>query len=589
VRRANREVEDRSPMTRQPEPNPNLDPAPIAMEGAYRRALETARVRLIIVGLLFALACVGVCARLAEIATFRDAEIRQARLAGFAVPKAARADIVDRNGELLTTSLTGYTLEANVPEIEKRDPAAIARRLAPLLPKLDEAEVLRRLTRPVKFAPIERQLTPRQMAAIRELGIPGLDFKAEEQRVHLHGKLLAHIAGYTDIDGNGIAGVEKTLDSMLRQADAPVALSIDLRLQHILHRELAASIDTFKAIGGAGIIMDAQSGEVLASVSLPDYDPNSPAVATDVEKFNRVTLGVYELGSTFKIFNTAMALESGRVELFERFDATHKLRVGNHVIDDYRGEYKWMNVAEIFEHSSNIGSALIAMQAGRDTQRAFFERIGFTKPLAFELPERGWPLVPHPWRDINAMTISYGHGISVTPLHLVRAVAAMVNGGTLPETTLLKQTSENHPHPRIISPQTSDTIRKLMRLVVESGTGTKAAVPGYLVGGKTGTAEKIVARGYSRNARISSFVAAFPMNAPRYVVFAMLDEPKGTRETAGFATGGWTAAPLVRRVIAAMGPALGIEPVDEQADEIRNALKIAPPSLAEARGQLAAY
>lgn len=564
-------------------------PAAIAMEGAYRRALETARVRMIIVGLLFGLACIGVCLRLAEIATFRDAETRQARAASFAAPKPSRADIVDRNGALLTTTLTSYVLEANVTAINARDPAAVARRLQPLLPKLSEAELLRRLTRPAKFVQIERQLTPRQMAAIKELGIPGLEFQTEEQRVHLHGPLVSHVIGYTDIDRNGIAGIEKSLDTTLKQSDSPIALSIDLRLQHILHRELAASVREFKAIGGAGLVMDVHTGEVLASVSLPDYDPNTQAIATDLEKFNRVTLGVYELGSTFKIFNTAMALESGKVELFERFDATHKLRVGNHVIDDYRGKYKWMNVAEIFEHSSNIGSALMAMQAGRDTQRAFFEKIGFTKPLAFDLPERGWPIVPLPWRDINAMTISYGHGISVTPLHLVRAVSAMVNGGTLPEATLLKRPAEKGPHPRIISPQTSDTIRKLMRLVVESGTGTKAAVPGYLVGGKTGTAEKIVARGYSQNARISSFVAAFPMNAPRYVVFAMLDEPKGTRETAGFATGGWTAAPLVGRVIAAMGPAMGIQPVDENTDEIRNAMRLAPPTVADARGQLASY
>lgn len=570
-------------------PSTKSDHAPIAMEGGYRRALETARLRIVIVGLLFGFACFGVALRLAEIAAFRDAETPVARQASFAAPKTSRADILDRNGDLLTTTLTTYRLEANVEAVKRRNPEAIARQLDPLLPTMGEAEILRRLTRPAKYVQIERQLSPRQVAAIKELGIPGLEFQSEEQRVHLHGHLLSHIVGYTDIDRNGLAGIEKSLDTELKQSQTPVTLSIDMRIQHILHRELAASIEQFKAIGGAGIVMDAQTGEVLASVSLPDYDSNNPGAASELEKFNRVTLGVYELGSTFKIFNTAMALESGKVDLFERFDATHKLRVGNHVIDDYRGQHKWMNVAEIFEHSSNIGSALMVMQAGVANQRAFFEKIGFTKPLQIELQEPSKPLIPHPWRDINAMTISYGHGISVTPMHLVRAVAAMVNGGTLPEATLLKRQAETPPQPRIISPQTSDTMRKLMRLVVESGTGGKAVVPGYVVGGKTGTAEKIVARGYSQNARISSFIAAFPMNAPRYVVFAMLDEPKGTRETAGFATGGWTAAPLVGRVIAAMGPALGLPPVDENSDEIKNALKIAPPSVADARGQRATY
>jgi cell division protein FtsI (penicillin-binding protein 3) len=568
-------------------PPPGFASAPIAMEGGYRRALETARVRMIIVGVLFAVACFGMCLRLAEIATFRDADTRAARQASLAAPKPSRADIVDRNGELLATTLAYHSLYADPSEI--RRPAEAARALHVVLPHLSEATLLERLTRTGQFSWIDRQISPKQKAEIMQLGIVGLGFRTEEQRVYTAGRTMAHILGYTDIDRNGLAGVEKSLDTVLRESDEPIALSIDMRLQHILHRELSASMAQFKAIGAAGIIMDAQSGEVLASVSLPDFDPNAQAEARDEEKFNRVMLGVYELGSTFKIFNTAMALESGKVDLFQRFDATHKLRVGNHVIDDYHGEYKWMNVAEIFEHSSNIGSALMAMQAGRDTQRAFFEKIGFTKPIGIELPERGWPMIPHPWRDINAMTIAYGHGISVTPLHLVRAVSAMVNGGTLPEATLLKRAPESQQAARIISPQTSETMRKLMRLVVESGTGTKATVPGYVVGGKTGTAEKIVARGYSQNARISSFVGAFPMNAPRYVVFAMLDEPKGTKETAGYATGGWTAAPLVARVISAMGPAVGMPPVDETAPEIVNALRITPPTIADARGQLASY
>jgi cell division protein FtsI (penicillin-binding protein 3) len=366
----------------------------------------------------------------------------------------------------------------------------------------------------------------------------------------------------------------------LKETRSPLRLSIDIRLQHILHEELSAAVEEFGAIGGTGIVMDVRSGEVLSLISLPDFNPNQPGTANEKTLFNRATLGAYEMGSTFKIFNTAMALDGGTSRMASVYDVSKKIHIGRFTISDYHTIRHPITLPEVFMHSSNIGSVKMALEAGTERQRAFFARLGMLRAPSIEIPEVAGPLVPSPWREINTMTIAFGHGMSVTPLHLATGVSAMVNGGIFRQATVVKRPEGSAPAgQQVISPRTSDQMRRLMRLVIEQGTGTKAAAPGYLVGGKTGTAEKVAGHSYARKALISSFVGAFPIHDPQYVVLAMIDEPHGTKKTFGFATGGWVAAPVVSRVVSRMAPILGVEPIDENAPEIRRAVAIDMPGL----------
>ncbi|MEJ0070118.1 MAG: penicillin-binding protein 2 [Pseudomonadota bacterium] len=378
------------------------------------------------------------------------------------------------------------------------------------------------------------------------------------------------------------------MDERLRASET-LQLSIDLRVQNIVREELGAAIAKFSSVGGAAIVMDVRTGELLALVSLPDFDPNEPGSAPADARFNRATLGVYEMGSVFKIFNTAMALDAGATTLAGKFDATRPIPIGRFTISDYHAEKRWLSVPEIFMYSSNIGSAKMAIEAGTATQRAFLDRMHMLAPLKIELPEIGRPHIPMPWRPINTMTIAFGHGMSVSPLQLAAGTAAVVNGGIYVEPTLIKrEPGEPMPAQRVMSAKTSESMNKLMRLVVDQGTGKMAAVPGYFVGGKTGSAEKAGKGGYREKALISSFMAAFPMNDPRYVVLGLLDEPKGTKDTYGFATAGWTAAPLVGRMIGRIGPLLGMMPVDEAPLARQFAVDLHPAGTPAGGGHLAA-
>nr|MDJ0896059.1 penicillin-binding protein 2 [Alphaproteobacteria bacterium] len=507
-------------------------------------------------------------------------DANQPRLARSGPPPVmdpGRAEIVDRNGVLLATSLKTASLYANPNKLMDRRDTAV--RLARVFPELDADSLLGKLRSGKSFVWVKRNLTPREKAAVNALGIPGLDFLTAAKRSYPYGALTAHVLGYTDVDGRGLAGIEQSFDEALETGREPLRLSIDVRVQHILREELSGAIETFQAIGGGAVAMDVQTGEVLGMVSLPDFDPNEPAKATDESRFNRISLGVYEMGSTFKLFTAAMALDAGVTSLQGGYDASRPLRVSRFTITDYHAQNRWLSVPEIILHSSNIGAALMAKDVGPQAHRAFMDKFGMLKRTGLELPELGDPLEPRPWREINTLTIAYGHGLAVTPLHLVSGISALVNGGLLHAPTLIARASdrtysadheiETDEQPnddqvtvatRVIGERTSDALRHLMRIVVEKGTGKNAQAEGYVVGGKTGTAEKNLAGRYQRKALISSFVAAFPMDAPRYVVLAMLDEPKGTKETFGYATGGWVAAPVVGRAIARIGPLLGIAP-----------------------------
>jgi cell division protein FtsI (penicillin-binding protein 3) len=564
----------RAPFTRPANPEAPPPSHHVALEGVAKQALETGRTRLVIAAALFAAVFAAVGLRLVDVSVLSGAsEPRLAETPRANASPSGRAEIIDRNGLLLATSLATPSLYADPQAV--LNPAEAARKLATVLPDLSEPELIAKLATERRFVWVKRNLTPRQKYEVNRLGIPGFYFQREERRFYPQGSAAAHVLGYTDVDGRGIAGIEKSFDEVLRSGGQPVQLSLDVRLQQIVRDSLLESIEEFKAIGAAGLVMDVRSGEVLAMVSLPDYDPNQPGGITEEQQFNRATLGVYEMGSTFKLFNHAMALDSGKVRMGGGFDASHPIRIARFTINDYHGKNRWLSVPEILIHSSNIGSAKMALEVGAAGQRAFMEKIGMLARQPIEIPEAGLPLAPSPWRDINVMTISFGHGLSVSPLHLASGVSALVNGGLLhPATLLRREPGAALQSTRVIAERTSGQMRRLMRLVVETGTGRNGDAEGYLVGGKTGTAEKLSGRGYNRKARISSFIGAYPINDPRYVVLAMIDEPVGNKRTFGYATGGWVAAPVVSRIVARMAPMYGIPPIDENAPEIRRDLMV---------------
>lgn len=534
--------------------------AAVRLDGVRMRALEVGRTRLAATALIFFAAFAVIAVRMVDIAVMRHlpAESRPAPQARSEPAAMARADIVDRNGDILATSLPTVSVYAHANEVQ--DPVEAAIKLGSVLPGLDEEEALAKLSSNKPFVYIRRNLTPRQQYDVNALGIPGLYFEKGERRVYPHGNLVAHIVGMTDIDNKGIAGIEKNFDAALLGSHTPLRLSLDIRAQTIVRAEVEKAVAEFSAVGGVGLVMDVTTGEILAMASLPDFDPNDPPPPDDVRLFNRATKGLYEMGSTFKLFTTAAALDYGTATPASSYDARGPFHFHDAEIHDFHPENRWLNVAEILIHSSNIGEARMALELGTERQRAFLGRVGMLAPTAVELPEVAAPQVPSPWRDINTATIAYGHGLSVTPLHMATGVAALVNGGEYHPPTLLARDATAIPGEQIEKEKTSEQMRQLMRQVVTSGTGAKADVPGYAVGGKTGTAEKSVNGSYRKKAVLSSFIATLPTDAPRWCVLVMVDEPQGTKESHGLITGGWVAAPVVARIIAQVAPIMGLAP-----------------------------
>ncbi|MDE2029118.1 MAG: penicillin-binding protein 2 [Alphaproteobacteria bacterium] len=535
------------------------------------QALETARARLVVIMALFALAWVVVGCRLSYLSLRGYPPEIQADNGGtdaLADGPAQRADIIDRNGVVLATSLPTVSLCADAPNIP--NPDEVAKQLLAILPGLDAKKLGDALHSGKHCAAVMRHLTPHQYYQVNALGVAGLQFLPDERRVYPAGSAAAHVLGYTDIDGNGIAGIEKSMNDRLTDDPEPLQLSIDLRVQTILRDRLLQAMNDFHAVGAAALVMNIKTGELLSLVSLPDFDPDHPGDATPDQLFNRATLGVYEMGSTFKIFNTALALDSGLVHIGDMFDVTKPPKIGSHPIHDFEKEHHPLNVAEIFAHSSNIGSAEMVERLGPQRQRAFFAQLGLTKRLSLEIPEVGAPLIAsaRDWTIPTMLAASFGHGIAVNAVQMAGAVATIVNNGIPVRPTLLKNEAppDDDGADAVISPHTSAMIRALMRLVVTRGTARLADVPGYMIGGKTGTADKIGANHhYLNNARRSSLISIFPVQAPQYLIYVMLDDPKGDAKTDGFATGGWTAAPVVRDVVAQIGPLLDIAPLSEEA------------------------
>ncbi len=537
----------------------------INLNSLAREKMEMARNRLTVAVFLFAGIFILMAARIIDLGFFESVSgsIRtHASWNGEILPN--RADIVDRNGVVLATNLETSSLYADPRLII--EPEASAVRLVSVLPDLSKAYVEGKFRSGGRCVWIKRKLTPKEVWRVNALGIPGLSFQMEEERVYPQGSIAAHVLGYVDVDGNGLGGVEHFFDARLANPlqSEPLRLSIDIRVQHALEDELARAVNSFSAIGAAGVVMDVRTGEILALASLPDFDPNQANRAVDEQKFNRATAGVYELGSVFKTFTIAMALESGKIPLADGYDATDPIRVSRFLIRDDHPQKRFLTVPEIYVYSSNIGAAKMALDLGTDVQRKFLGKLGFFRPANIELTEVGFPIWPERWRDINTMTIAYGHGIAISPLQLAVGISAMINGGYLiPATLIAKHEGEDESARRIISTVTSDKIRQLMRAVVTIGSGANADLPGYRIGGKTGTAEKAGSGGYQKKLLVSSFVGVFPMNDPRYLVLAVIDEPKGTEATWNFATAGWVAAPAVRNIIARIAPLLGVSPQQE--------------------------
>jgi len=534
---------------------------PGAAEGDELRRLR-ARLRLLSVVFLLAFASVGM--RLVDLERRYGGEERAAGsgLEEQRGPTGAwRRDLRDRNGRLVATSVPGLALAVDPSRLPDRRQAA--RALARVLSGVEEAELRKRFRAGKRFAWVKRRLSPAEQRAVQELGLPGLLFLPAARRVYPQRSLLAHLLGGVDVDGRGLAGVEFALDRTLTdpRSEEALRLAVDVRVQQLLREELLAAYRRFRAKGACGLVLDVRSGELLALASLPDFDPNRFAEATPEQRRNRCTGSVYELGSLFKVITAAAALGSGRVDLADRFDATQPLRIGRNRIDDDHAKRRWLSVPEILAFSSNIGIVQMSFAAGAEVQRRYLERLGLRDPLRVELAAREQPLWPREWKDIVLATVAFGHGIAVTPLHFARAVAALVGDGRLRRATLVKG-GGGVLRDLELPPQLIRDLRFLLWLTVERGTGQRARVPGYLVGGKTGTADKPLpgGRGYRSGEVVSSFVGLFPIEDPRYLVLVLLDEPQGTEATFGFRYGGWTAAPAVGRVIARAGPLLGVPP-----------------------------
>lgn len=531
------------------------------MTPGHDHDLRCGQRRLRLVSALFALALAGLGLRLVDLALLRgEGVIGTSAMAGAMVVRQ-RADIVDRNGNLLATDYPKISVFADPAEV--LDPEATAARLAPVL-DLERAVLRAKLAAPRRFVWLKRHITDAEQRAVLRLGLPGIGFRSERHRVYPQRALTAHLVGFVGVENQGLAGIERSFEERLTEGagQGPLVLTIDLGVQEVVRSELVAARKRFNATGASAVVLDVASGEILASVSLPDFDPNHYQRAKPEARFNRSTQGSYELGSLFKLFTVAMALDAGVTQISDGYDATEPLRVGRHRIGDFHAKRRWLSVPEVIAFSSNIGAARMAQALGSERQLAYFARLGLLDRHPIRLPEVGEPLVPTPWRPINSITAAYGHGLAVSPLQTADAVAAILCSAPRPRAHLVAETVPAMWEQPPVSADTAAKIRWLMWLTVTEGTGKLAKVPGYLIGGKTGSADKAGRRGYRDGGILASFVAAFPIDQPRYVVLVVLDEPEGDAETFGQAQGGWTAAPTVGRIISRIGPLLGLPPVD---------------------------
>jgi cell division protein FtsI (penicillin-binding protein 3) len=552
------------------------NPAPIStgrhkVPNLRHRALVVAKWRSLWVLLGFAL--LGICAlvRLSYLG-FAGATGQSADITSLLLP--ARGMIVDRNGTPLARDFRVYSLWFNPKAMTDgspliSSPREVAEKLHAIFPDLNVAELTRKLSSG-EPGYLRKSILPEQANRVHALGEPALEFPQEVTRFYPQGTTAAHVLGFVDAYGNGKVGMEEVFDQRLKSADGrsqTTALSIDVRVQGALEDELGRGMQLSQAKGAAGVVLDVETGEILALASLPSFDPNKIDRASTPNIFNRVTNQVYELGSTFKPFTVASALDAGTITNLGRRWPAGPLHVAGFTIHDSHNFGASLNVPETLIHSSNVVTAQIADELGGARLKRTMELLGMNERPHVELPARGFPIWPSGvWPRLRTMTVAYGHGIAVTPLHLASGYAALVNGGIWRPATLIKRSPDQIPQGRrVFTAATSARIRQLLRMIVSFGTGRKADAPGFRVGGKTGSAEKPGAGGYQRHSLIATFAAAFPMDHPRYVVIAMMDEPQGTEATSFQRTAAWNAAPVVSRVVPRIGPLLGIMP-DETRD-----------------------
>ncbi|MDR0968362.1 MAG: penicillin-binding protein 2 [Holosporaceae bacterium] len=514
--------------------------------------LKVARQRVLFVVSIFLLAFLALVCRLAQVMILNDKE--EKRRFEFVPPTISRADIVDRNGTIIATSLPTVSLYACPREIISVEEAA--EKIAAAL-DLNKADLKKKLSSQKKFLWIKRNLSPVQEQAVLNQGIPGIHFLKTERRVYPDKNLFSHVIGGTDVDNVGIAGIEKVFDESLRESSEPIKLSVDVKIQHAVRDELQKSVEEFKALAGAAVVMKISTGEIISLVSFPDFDPNAISDPKAKERFNMITSSAIEPGSSAKVFNTAMAIESGLVAPYTTFDARFPLKVGKFVVHDFKGLGKILTVEEILKFSSNIGSAKIALEVGRAYQRKFFKNVGLLDAVSCELPETQRPLYPALWTEVSSITISYGHGIAFSPLHMITVMSGILNDGILNNPTLLKRDNVASGR-RIISKRTSNIMKALLRIDVIEGRNKFAEVSGYCVGGKTGTAEKQKGGKYLKNSNYGGFIGAFPMTNPQYAVYVVLDDPQATPKTHGYKTAGWNAAPTAANIIKRIGSMLGV-------------------------------
>jgi cell division protein FtsI (penicillin-binding protein 3) len=538
-------------------------PERLRLVGQRRQILTMMHQRLMFGLLVYAGIIALIVVRILYLAAFGDHAGAKRGLTAL-VPE--RGDIVDRDGQPLARTIDAWTIGL-WPRKVIGDKLELARKLAQLMPERDEAAYFAMLRSDKNFFYLRRRAAPGVVEAVNALGEPGIALEREPDRLYPQTSLAAHVIGFTTIDGHGVAGMERAFDDRLSNPAArgePLQLSISSRVQQALEHELLDAMNTFSALGAAGVVMDIHSGEILALTSLPQLNPNAAGQGTPEARFNRATLGVYELGSTFKPFTVAMAMDSGIIRsMGQMYNCPDALHVGRFTITDTHPFGRACSVAEIMKESSNIGTAQIAAQVGAERQKFFLGKMGFLDRVAVELRERGRTLTPGSnWGDIATMTVGYGHGIAVTPLHLATGYATLFNGGVYRPATLLK-VDKSHAAAkgrRVFTEETSYKMRSLLRLVVMEGTGKKADAPGYRIGGKTGTAEKLAGGRYTSAAVVTTFAGVFPMDEPRYVIVVMLDDPKATKETYGFHTAGWNVAPVVSKTVSRIAPMLGVRP-----------------------------
>ncbi|MBW9116752.1 penicillin-binding protein 2 [Rhizobium cauense] len=540
----------------------------LPIEGSRKKRAGQAksRVGLLIVGFLGVYCVIG--GRLVEYA-IRDPDVVSSILPPDRL-MASRPDILDRNGEVLATDIRTVSLFAEPNKVVDADEAV--EKLATVLPDLDVKGTYKKLAnRTSHFAWLRRQLTPKQQSQILALGIPGIGFRPEKRRFYPGGPTAAHILGYVNIDNRGVAGMEKYIDDQgladlasvgmtSDQPLEPVRLSIDVRVQNIVRDVVVNAVKNYEAKGAGAVVLDIHTGEVLGMASAPDFDPNNPLEGAKEGWLNRMSNGTFEMGSTFKTFSVAMALDTGKVSLNDSFDATKPIRIGGFTIHDFHGQRRWLTLPEVFQYSSNVGTARIIDIVGMDAQKDYLTKLGLLTKMKTELPEVKMPSQPKVWKKINSITISFGHGVSTTPLQTAVAGAALVNGGKLIEPTFLPRTREQADDVAevVVKPSTSEDVRYLFKLNGVKGSGRNADVPGFSVGGKTGTADKVVNGRYATNLNFNAFLAAFPMDNPRYVVLTFCDEPHNGEKGQNIAA--FTAAPMVKNIIARAAPILGVEP-----------------------------